>query len=327
MYRISYKYKQFWFLLIKLSIVFGAGYFIYTRVFYNAQLPLKALVTQLNTYVIKELWVVSVLLFLTLLNWILEIFKWQNLVNTSLEISFLTAAKQSLSSHTLSIITPFKSGEYMGKSFYFPKKEAKKILLLNLIGNLTQLLVTIVFGSIGLFFFITHFDITISPHRLRRLAYFIAMGIAFLFVGKQAFSYKRGYRYQKMFAFLKKISLQIRLEVLFLSLLRYFVFSYQFYFLLLAFEVEVPYTTAMFLIFTLYFIASVLPVMSLFDFVIKGSVAIYLFAFIGADELKILSISMLMWGLNFVLPALIGSYYVFVFSTEKKSKRTLKKAY
>jgi len=309
---ISYKYKKFWYFIIKLSLVFGVGYFIYQRVFENSKLPITALLKQTKANLLQENWVIPVLLVFTLINWLLEITKWQTLVNSLENISFLTATKQSLASHTLSIITPFKSGEYVGKSLYFSKGKRKKIFLLKLIGNLAQLLATAVFGIAGLVFFFTYFDIPIQLYKLRRFAYIVALLIAAVFMGRNGINKKGGY-YEKAFIFLKEITVKTKLKVTLLSFLRYLVFSHQFYFLLLLFGIEIDYFTALFLIFSMYFIATMLPVISLFDFVIKGGIGIYLFTFVGVGEVVILTISMLMWLLNFVLPAIIGVYFVIVY--------------
>jgi hypothetical protein len=57
--------------------------------------------------------------------------------------------------------------------------------------------------------------------------------------------------------------------------------------------------------------------LSLFDVVIKSSVAIWVFGFFNANELDILTIVMIMWTYNFVLPSLLGSYYVLTFKAPK----------
>ena len=67
------------------------------------------------------------------------------------------------------------------------------------------------------------------------------------------------------------------------------------------------------LITSMYFLASIIPSIFLFDVVIKGSVALYLFSLIGINELVILSIVTCMWILNFVTPSIIGSFYVLHF--------------
>ncbi len=191
MRHVSYKYKKFWYFIIKLSIVFGVGYFIYQRIFENSKLPITELFKQTKTNLLQENWVIPVLLLFTIINWFLEIIKWQTLVNSFENISFFTATKQSLASHTLSIITPFKTGEYVGKSLYFLKAKRKKIVLLSLIGNIVQLLVTFIFGIAGLVFFFTYFDAPIRLYKLRRFAYIVALLIAAVFMGRNGINFNK----------------------------------------------------------------------------------------------------------------------------------------
>ncbi len=64
----------------------------------------------------------------------------------------------------------------------------------------------------------------------------------------------------------------------------------------------------------MYMIASIVPMLSVFDFVLKGTVAIWVFSFLGVEPIRILTITTLMWLLNIALPALIGSYFVLTFT-------------
>ena len=313
------QYKQFWFLLLKLSIIFGAGYYIYGQIVANTIFQTKEVLEFAKTTLFDDWKIGLALLSFTLLNWFFEILKWKTLVSSIQSISFFEAFSQCLSAHTLSIITPFKAGEYGGKALYYASSQQKKVLFLNFIGNAIQLLLTISFGTIGLFFFITHFSIHISLHRLRRVGYVIAFLILALFSTKKRFI-KKGSNYQRALTFFNNLSNTVKLKTLLFSSLRYVLFSHQFYFLLVVFNVDVFYTTAMMLIFSMYFIATLLPVFSLFDFVLKGSIAIYLFSFVQANDMHILLISTLMWFLNFIIPALIGSYYILVFKPKYKSK-------
>jgi hypothetical protein len=73
----------------------------------------------------------------------------------------------------------------------------------------------------------------------------------------------------------------------------------------------------MMVITSMYLLASIIPSIFIFDVVIKGSVAVYLFSIVGIDEFTILSIIMIMWLLNFVLPSFFGSYYVLNFNLPK----------
>ena len=94
---------------------------------------------------------------------------------------------------------------------------------------------------------------------------------------------------------------------------RYLVFSHQYYFLFLAFDVDLPYLTMMGSIAAVYFLASSLPSFQFLDFAVKGSVAIFFFDKLGINEWIVVFISTLMWFLNIVLPVVIGSYFVLKF--------------
>jgi len=117
---------------------------------------------------------------------------------------------------------------------------------------------------------------------------------------------------------MKNFSISLHLKIILFSLLRYIFFSNQFYFLLIIFGVQLDYLTAMSLITTMYVIASIVPSLALLDWLVKGSVAIWVFNLAGVNELIIVSISLLMWMLNFGIPAIIGSYFVLNFNTSQQ---------
>jgi hypothetical protein len=98
------------------------------------------------------------------------------------------------------------------------------------------------------------------------------------------------------------------------------VFSHQFYFLLRLFGVETDYITLMALITSMYLLASIIPGLALLDWLIKGTVAIWVFSFLGVNELIVVTITLLMWLLNFGLPAVIGSYFVLNFNFYNRNK-------
>jgi hypothetical protein len=93
------------------------------------------------------------------------------------------------------------------------------------------------------------------------------------------------------------------------------IFSHQFYLFLLFFGVDLSYSMAMPIIVSMYLISSVIPGFVLFDWLVKGSVAVTLFRLFGVDDIIVLSITASMWILNFAFPAMIGSFYVLTFKS------------
>ncbi|APG65318.1 hypothetical protein LPB136_08120 [Tenacibaculum todarodis] len=309
---LPYKTKQFFWLAIKLSIVIGCGYFVYQKLVENDNFHFSDFYQNLiknNVFSLKNS---VILLFFTFFNWILEITKWKNLASSVQKISFYEATKQSLASLTTSLITPNRIGEYGAKALYFKKQHRKQIVGLNLVGNFYQMLITLIFGVIGFGFFYYNNDVTINFRRVMRILLLGLFLISAFFFGAKHFKY-RGYSTEKARKFIDRIQFSLNVKTAFLSLFRYLVFSHQFYFLLLLFNVEISYFDAITAITSVYFIASIVPMLSLFDVVLKGTVAIWVFTYFDIPPITILSITTLMWIFNFVIPAIIGSYFVLIF--------------
>lgn len=122
-----------------------------------------------------------------------------------------------------------------------------------------------------------------------------------------------GFSIQKIYDKIKKLDKNILFKTVGFSLLRYLIFSTQFLILLLFFDAEIEVKTAFLTIFTMYFLASILPSIHLMDVAIKGSVALLLFSKLGIEDWKILTVTSLMWFFNLVLPVILGSYFILRF--------------
>ncbi|WP_250433220.1 lysylphosphatidylglycerol synthase domain-containing protein [Hanstruepera flava] len=311
---IPYKTKQFYLVLIKISIVVGAFYFIYHKLSSNENLNFLDFIDFLKENGRFSLKTVSFLVFLSIFNWFLEILKWKILASYINKISFIQSLEQSLGSLTASLFTPNRVGEYGIKIMYFQSKFRKKIALLNLLGNAFQMTITVTLGLIGLFFFIQKYDPNINYYKVARFSGIILLVIFFAYLSiKQKVIKVRGFSLHKVLEFIKKLPTSIYFKGLLLALMRYLVFSFQFYMLLHAFGVNVTYFNAMVVITSMYLLASIIPSIFIFDVIIKGSVAVYLLGIVGVNELTTLSIITIMWLLNFVLPSIIGAGFVMKF--------------
>ncbi|WP_223032704.1 lysylphosphatidylglycerol synthase domain-containing protein [Hanstruepera marina] len=311
---IPYKTKQFYLVLIKISIVVGAFYFIYHKLSSNESLSFLNFVDYLKENRRFSLKTVSFLVFLSIFNWFFEILKWQVLASHIKKISFTQSLEQSLGSLTASLFTPNRVGEYGAKIMYFQSKFRKKIAFLNLLGNVFQMTITVTLGLIGLIFFIKKYDLDINYLKVARFSGIILLFIFFGYLStKQNVIKVRGFSLKKVLEFIKILPTQIYFKGLLLALIRYLAFSFQFYWLLHVFGVDVSYFNAMVVITSMYLLASVIPSIFIFDVIIKGSVAVYLFDIVGVNELTTLSIVTIMWLLNFVLPSIIGSGFVIKF--------------
>ncbi len=316
MYNILQKYNSAFILLGKLLIVGVAYYFISQKIRNNDLIANTQFLTDLSKNVLDNSYVLFVIFLFTFSNWFLEIIKWKSLVSSINKISFFEASKQSLSSLTASLLTPNRIGEYGAKAIYYPKNERYKILFLNFLANFNQMLVTLLFGAFGLFFLITFLPFTIELSALQMIGAFMFFVLILLFSLN-----RKGKLYLKKIADqLENISTKIHFRNFYFSVLRYLIFSHQFYFLLFIFGADLDYISAMPIIFTMYLLASIIPSFVVFDWLIKGSVAVSLFSIFQINEIVILSITSVMWLANFAFPSLIGSYFVLTFTKPANSK-------
>lgn len=291
------------------------GYVIYKRLFLSEQLSFQAFLEAIfstNIFTFKTL---SILLLFTVLNWFFEIKKWQILVTAVKNINFVEGLKQALSSHATTLFTPMRAGEYGVKALYFNKEKRAKILKLNLLGNIFQMTVTTIFGILGSLYLLKQFYAEVLNYGLAILALLIVLfTVALVFKWTSML---------KMLWATEGFSAQLKRRTFALCLMRYFLFSHQFYVLLLLFKIDVDYATAMSMISAMYLLSSLIPVLSLFDVVLKGGIAVMLFGLVEVDEILILVISTLMWLFNTVFPAVLGSVILLFQKSKRYYKPTL----
>jgi len=302
MISISHKAKQFGVFTIKLLIVIAAFYFIYYQLATNDKLDWNKFIVLFEK---KQSFLgILFLLSFSVANRYLEILKWQNLVSYIKPISVGAATKQVLGALTAGIFTPNGLGEYAGKALFYEKIKAKKIIFLNLVCNGIQMILTIVFGTIGLLI-VGYWKWTLV---IIGISFFLLLA-SFLFNNIKI----KGYSITKLLYKLNEIPKSIHHKNTVLAVGRYLIFSHQYYFLFMAFDVDLPYGILIATIAVVYFLASSLPSFQFLDFAVKGSVAVFFFGKLGVNEWIVIFISTLMWFLNVVLPVIIGSYFVLRF--------------
>jgi hypothetical protein len=204
-------------------------------------------------------------------------------------------------------------GEYAGKALFFDKSNTKKVIFLNLICNGIQMILTVIFGIFGLLYFNAQYNVITTKTVVLLFGFLILLFIVLFSVKKITI---KGYSIEKLIHKINEIPKSIHQKNIFLGICRFLVFSHQYYFLFLAFDVDLPYLIAIATITSVYFLASSLPTFQFLDFAVKGSVAVYFFGILGVNEWIVIFITTLMWFLNVVLPVIIGSYYVLNFKTK-----------
>ena len=181
--QLSYKSKQFFIAIIKLSIIVGASYYIYNKLLNNKNLnfyEFTSFLIKIDAFSTKN---TVFLLLLTIFNWFFEILKWRILVSTIKKISFFEALEQSLGGLTASLITPNRIGDYGAKAIYFEKQYRKRIVFLNLMGNVSQMTITTILGIIGVVIFYSTYDLDLNYQKILRIFIIIVIVVSFAAFG------------------------------------------------------------------------------------------------------------------------------------------------
>ncbi|RFN59479.1 lysylphosphatidylglycerol synthase domain-containing protein [Marixanthomonas ophiurae] len=309
---VLHKSKQYWLVALKVLLLGLTFAYIYYKITSGETLKWNLFTSEIQS---KSFAYILLFILLAAINWFFEIAKWQTTVSKIKFISFFEATKQSLMALTISLPTPNRIGDYGAKAFFYPSEKRKEILLLNFLSNSIQMIITCFFGGIGLCILALNYSLPVSSVKLSILiSVLLIVAVATYFFRKKQLLIK-GLSVINLFQYIKKLSYSLKLKLLLYSFIRYFVFSFLFFVILLFFDANISILKAVPLIFAMYLLVSILPSFFVFDVVVRGGVAVWLFSLAGVDELTVLCTVFTMWLLNFILPALIGGFYVARYKT------------
>jgi len=317
-------------ILIRFAILVFTFYFLYEQLFYKHDLSsfLKSIEAVTTAEDFRFLSVIVVLLLPV--NLLLESRKWQFLMQKLEKVSMIGAFKAILSGISVSVFLPNRVGDYLGRVFILKKADRLQATLATILGSMAQLLTTILFGLISVAFFLDHWinqDSSLNRWAFAGLLFSIIIVSAILifsFLNFSVFSvllkkisgraYNKIEHYAAVFSWYSAREL---FYVLAISVLRYLVFSMQFFLLLRIFQIPVGYLPAMMVIGFIYLLMSIIPTIALSEIGVRGSVSLYAFGlFFGTPltavaEGRIVAASSALWLLNLALPALSGLFFIF----------------
>lgn len=308
----SARVKQLLTTAVKILIVGLACFFIYDRLAQTANEAVSPADAARHFSWFDAL----LMLALSFGNRFTEILKWKNLVSSFSKITVAQSVRQVLSAMTVSSITPGGVGEYGAKALYYAKDQAKKVVLLNVVCNGAQLLMTVFFGLFGLSYFNARLNVIKPDTVLYAFAAIVAFFASMFFMKR--FSVK-GYSIEKLVQKIAVIPRRVHTKNLMLASLRYAFFTVQYFLLFRLFGVEIDGLLLLSAITSIYFLASAIPTFQFLDFAIKGGVAVYFFEILGVSMWIPFWVTTIMWLLNVVIPVMIGSYFVLKFKFLWKS--------
>lgn len=326
------KIRKTYNIIIRLTIILVTYGFIYEQIILKnnySDFVSNLNVTFQNTHFVFLFCLGFLLVFI---NWGIESLKWKYLIKKIEDLSFSRSVKAVLSGISVSIFTPNRIGEYFGRAFILEKANRFEGVLITIIGSISQLLITIIFGSISLIFFIPEFfdvseyfygyfyiGLVISILVILTLLLIFFLNIKILTSILESFSKKKWVKFRKRIKIFSQYSKKELLTVLMLSFFRYIIFTLQFFILLKAFSVDVIFSQSILIISIIFLVMTALPTITLAELGIRGSVTLYFFGLylekhglpIDQSNIGIILASSAIWIINLAIPALLGTIFVF----------------
>jgi hypothetical protein len=303
------RFHKFTSLFIKLAIIGISIWYIYKQVAVKGGKEYFAEAFD-GILAVQHIPLIAVVFLLMALNWSFEALKWKLLINEEEHISFSASLQAVLSGITISIFAPNRTGEFAGRVFYLKEADRIEATLLAFTGSAIQLLITILAAMISFAVFIgsgMSSDFFLQINLVWYLVCSCIIIICFILL-------LRFYEKKRQNTFLRKIkslSWKILSSVFFLSLLRYLIFSIQYYLLLDLFNCNIPPFYAFIFIPLTFFVISAVPTFALTEIGVRGAAALYFLGMVSMNETGILSSSFLLWLINIAFPALIGIIFIF----------------
>lgn len=326
-------------IFIKIAIIVVSYYIIYRELFYNQNYK-AAFIAFDHILTAGNIVLILIPLFLLMVvNWGVEAIKWKILVAKFENISLWDSFKAILAGTTISSVFPNRAGEFIGRVFILKKENIIKGTLVTFIGNISQLIITIIIGLISALAFswlyIPQF-INIGfllQASVSLIIMIIIHVILYLYFNISVLQKIGGRRFKKRF---KKLSYYLEVfgeydnkelsGFLLLSFLRYLVFSMQFYLCFLLFGIKLSIFDGLLIISSIYLLITAIPTVAMSELGVRGSVSLFVFGLFfnslgnlkGELEIAIVAASALIWIINLIVPAIIGSGLILKFKLVKK---------
>jgi len=255
----------------------------------------------------RFLWLLPVI-GLMFLNWAFEAFKWQMLVKPFYKIGFSKAFRSIWSGVSTALSTPNRMGDFIGKIVHLPEYHRKKGMVSSFYGSYSQWLITLVMGWIGWLYF---GDQIIGNSTLKfglsiiGIVLILFFSYLFLSTGSLKIVPQKWKHY-----FADTPDKRTKITIVLLSFLRYLAFATQFYLLIRFLGLELGYTTVFLKITLFYLLTSFVPVTFWGEIGIKESIAVWVFSGLIYNSLIIIAVTLLLWLINLVIPAIAGNYFL-----------------
>ena len=247
-------------------------------------------------------WVV--LFLLMTLNFFMESIKWKVVVANTNPISFIKSIKSVMVGQAFAFFTPNRIGDYAGRVLFL-NTENKLIGMAHLAwASYAQLIITLLLGTIAL-----NINLPLYPWINEIWLNLIKFGSPFVgLLCMMLFFYKQQWKGKFRFLNIVQIATSIKARLLLLSFFRYLIFLLQYIWVAKILKMQIDTGTLMVSVSILFLCLSILPTINITEIVVRGQLLIIILAPFYANKHMVIYLSSFIWGVNFLIPAVIGAF-------------------
>jgi len=267
---------------------------------------------------VKAIFFLVITFLLMLLNWSLESYKWKYLLNGVEDIGFYQAVKGVLSGLAIGFVTPNRVGEFAGKIAYLKSENRANGAVMSFVGSSSQLLVTIQAGLIAIAVskFESPIDVFVTPIALVTLVIVSLVWFKLNLFLKWISRFKWLQKWNKHTDQLANVNEKKMTNVYLVSLIRYMVFPLQYFVLFKMLDSSIDFSECLSMTATSYFLLAIVPTYAIAEIGARGSMNLLAFSDLNAP-FAVLSVTLLIWIINLIIPAIFGAYLISKFKFQK----------
>lgn len=303
---------------LKVCLVGVLIFSIYQQVFARENLDEMWLEFQSHFSAENTLWLIAAFLLMPI-NWAMETQKWLVLVRKFEPLSFAKAFKGIFLGVAFSLFTPNRIGEYGGRILVVKAENNAKTIVATLVSSFSQQIALLGLGTVGLVYFLC-FEWKETNYTLAILSGIIGVCIIVgLLIGYYRvhlaipFFAKIPYlrRFTKDMEVLKEYSSQELTKALVYAILRYLVYTFQYYLILRFFAIDVALWAGLSCIATIFLVQTSIPLPAILDLFVRSEVALKIWQMYTDNDVSIIASTFGLWFMNIIIPAILGAILIF----------------
>ena len=263
----------------------------------------------------STLMAILIVFLLQFVNWTVETLKFKCLIGLFQKNNFLTLLKAVYVGNFTALLTPERLGNFLGRAFIL-REEQKRVTLVTIYGNSVQFLVTIIMFLFSMLFLYLN-EINILIVYGDNLLFFISIAfVSLCVVSLVLFQLKWGNIFNKVkilqkwllpFKEIDVISFGLKIKVIFLGLLRFVIFTIQYFILIKAFNINMDFITTIIFLGFLFGSVTLIPSLIPGNLGTREAICAILVGG-GVIGLKLSLISFLVWLVNVGISAVFGGF-------------------